>query len=55
MSEPENSFERGILDAYNKCREESLGKYFPVLSDVDIKLLLQDNYLQKNDLKNYVQ
>ena len=55
IAEPVNSFERGILEAYDKCRTESLRKYFPMLSDESIKILLHDNYLQKNDLKNYIQ
>lgn len=55
ITEPANSFEQNVLESYNMCRAESLRKYFPMLSDVDIKLLLRDNYLQKNDLKNYIQ
>ena len=55
IGEPVNSFERGILESYSKCRAESLRKYFPMLSDESIKILLQDNYLQKKDFKNYVQ
>ena len=54
IAEPGNSFERGILDAYNECRGKALMKYFPMLSDESIKILLQDNYLQKNDLKNNI-
>lgn len=51
MIAPKNSFEVGVLDAYNKCRVEALYKYFPMLTDSDIRLLLMDNYLQKKDLK----
>ncbi len=55
IAEPTNSFEKNVLESYDRCRTESLRKYFPRLSDMDIKLLLFDNYLQKNDLKNYIQ
>ena len=54
IAEPVNSFEQGVLESYDKCRTESLRKYFPMLSDIDIKLLLFDNYLQKNDLKKLI-
>ena len=55
LGEPENSFERGILESYSECREESLRKYFPMLSNESMKILLQDNYLQKSNLKIFVQ
>ena len=55
LSEPANSFERGILDAYNKCRAEALHKYFPMLNGKNIEQLLKDNYLQKNDLVDLLQ
>ncbi len=45
ISAPRNNFERGILESYDRCRAESLRKYFPMLSDQSIKLLLEDNYL----------
>ena len=51
MRQPRNNFEQSILDSYDKCRAESLRKYFPMLGDMEIKQLLHDNYLQKNDLK----
>ncbi len=54
IAEPANSFERGILESYDRCRAESLRKYFPMLSDMDIKMLLLDNYLQKKELKKFV-
>jgi len=47
-------FERGILESYDRCRAESLRKYFPMLSDVSIKQLLRDNYLQKRDVKKLI-
>jgi hypothetical protein len=50
MGKPKNSFQLGILNAYNDCRSEALHKYFPMLSDEDVSLLLRDNYLQKRDL-----
>ncbi|MEA3456182.1 MAG: hypothetical protein U9R26_06715 [Campylobacterota bacterium] len=51
MGAPKNSFQKGILDAYNQCRTEALHKYFPILDKNEIMLLLQDNYLQKKDVK----
>lgn len=53
MDKPKNSFQKGILDAYNRCRTEALHKYFPMIDDETITILLQDNYLQKKDLKKY--
>jgi len=38
-----------------ECRAEALRHYFPMLSEVEIKVLLQDNYLQKKDLKRVLQ
>ena len=55
IAEPANSFERGILESYDRCRKEALRKYFPMLSDKSITELLQDNYLQKKDLKKFLQ
>ena len=55
IAEPVNSFEQGILESYDQCRAEALRKYFSMLSDENIIKLLRDNYLQKNDLKNYIQ
>lgn len=49
ITEPGDSFEKGILTSYDTCREEALKKYFPMLDNENIKLLLQDNYLQKSD------
>ena len=50
---PRNSFERRILDSYDRCRAEDLYKYFPMLNDETITILLKDNYLQKKDLKKF--
>jgi len=50
VGSPENSFQAEILKAYNSCRTRALHKYFPMLSDEDIKGLMLDNYLQKDDL-----
>lgn len=52
LEQPRNSFERGILEAYNRCKEEALERYLPVLDRKNIEILLEDNYLQKNDVKN---
>ena len=54
MDSPENSFQRGILDAYNSCRTKAIHKYFPMLSEEDIRLMMKDNYLQKKDIKAYL-
>ena len=51
LGAPRNSFERGVLDAYDRCRVEALERYFPMLSEEQIELLLLDNYLQKKDVK----
>ncbi len=50
ITDPRNNFERTILTSYNMCRREALRKYFPMLNDQNIQQLLQDNYLQKNDI-----
>lgn len=50
---PENSFEKGIVKAYNDCRGKYLRKYLDVLSDSQIDALLKDNYTQKADIKIY--
>ncbi len=51
---PTNTFERNVLDSYNRCRSEALRKYFPMLNEEKIKVLFQDNYLQKKDVKKVV-
>ena len=50
MGKPKNRFQEGILNTYNNCRSEALHKYFPILSDRDVSLLLRNNYLQKRDI-----
>lgn len=52
LGQSRNSFERDILASYNRCREEALEHYLPVLEKKNIEILLGDNYLQKNDVKN---
>ncbi len=54
IGEPRNSFERDVLESYDRCRAEALYKYFPMLSNAKIKQLLRDNYLQRNDLKRFL-
>jgi hypothetical protein len=51
ITAPKNNFEREILTSYNTCRSKALHKYFPMLSSQNLKLLLQDNYLQKHDIR----
>ena len=50
IGKPKNQFEAKILNSYNQCRTEALHKYFPTLNDAEILELMNDNYLQKNDL-----
>lgn len=52
---PRNGFERAILESYDKCRSEALERYFPMLGVDEISALLEDNYLQKKDLKRFIQ
>lgn len=52
LAQPRNSFERGILESYNKCREEALRRYLPILGNENIRVLLKDNYLQKKDVRS---
>ena len=55
LAEPGNSFEQSILEFYDRFMAESLRKYFLMLNDMDIKQLLRDNYLQKNDFKKLLE
>ncbi len=55
ITEPGNSFEQSVVESYDRCRVEALRKYFPMLSDVSIKQLLRDNYLQKKDFKKLLE
>jgi len=54
ITAPINNFEREILTSYNICRAEALQKYFPMLNKQNIKYLVQDNYLQKNDISKII-
>ena len=54
ITAPTNNFEREILTSYNTCRTEALHKYFLMLNNLDIKHLLQDNYLQKKDIAEII-
>jgi len=49
---PRNSFEKGIVQAYNKCRRTYLSKYIDELSNRQIDVLLKDNYIQRTDIVN---
>jgi hypothetical protein len=51
INKPKNSFETMIVDSYNHCRTKYLNKYFPTITENEIKELLTDNYLQKKDIK----
>jgi len=50
INAPRNSFEQGIVKAYNDCRAIYLHKYLPELTDQKVKLLLKDNYIQPKDI-----
>lgn len=52
INKPVNSFEEGIVTAYNECRKKYLNKYIDILSENEIIGLLKDNYLQKSDIKS---
>ena len=52
INAPKNSFESRMVHAYNDCRSEYLHKYLAVLSDSEISYLIQDNYIQKMNVKN---
>jgi hypothetical protein len=51
IDKPKNRFEADILESYNRCRRTYLKRYFPMLDEKDIRVLLKDNYLQKKDIK----
>lgn len=55
MGEPKNSFQKRVLKAYNTCRAETLQRYFPLIKKSEIIALLEDNYLQKQDISRYSQ
>jgi len=50
MNHPKNRFQAQILKTYNQCRSKALHKYFPMLKEDQIRQLLKDNYLQKDDV-----
>ncbi len=52
INTPVNSFEKGIVKAYNNCRKKYLYKYLDTLSDEQIDTLLKGNYIQRTDVKN---
>ena len=55
LSKPKNSFEKMMLNSYNKCRSHYLNKYLgKVLTDTEIVILLKDNYIQKRDVLRVV-
>jgi len=50
INAPKNSFERGIVKAYNECRRTYLNKYLTHLTPHEVNYLLEDNYIQKRDI-----
>jgi len=48
---PQNSFEKKMLKVYDTCRSTALHRYFPMLKLEDIQVLLEKNYLKKNDVR----
>ncbi len=51
VNAPTNSFERGMVAAYNSCRSKYLQKYLGFLTGQKISELLKDNYIKKKDIK----
>jgi len=51
INAPRNSFEEGMISAYNECRDIYLRKYLGFLTDNEISVLLRDNYIKKDDVK----
>ncbi len=54
LNAPKNSFERGMVQAYNECKVKALNKYFPSITNKYITLLLKDNYIKKDDIKPFL-
>jgi len=54
LSTPKNSFEKNIIEAYNYCRRTGLDKYLSDLTDRQISILLEDNYIKANDIKKVI-
>lgn len=50
LSAPKNSFEENIVQSYNYCRREGLDKYLSDLTDRQVAILLEDNYIKANDV-----
>lgn len=50
INHPSNSFEKGIIRAYNDCRRKYLHRYLPSLPDIEIERLMNDNYIQPKDI-----
>jgi hypothetical protein len=40
-----------MVQAYNDYREKQLYKYFKVLENSEVSTLLQDNHIQRKDVK----
>jgi len=47
---PTNSFEKGIIDAYNECRTQYLHRYLPDIPESKVRQLMRDNYIQPEDI-----
>lgn len=52
VNNPSNSFEIEMLQTYNECRGQFLHQYLSILSEKDISVLMEDNYIQKMDVLN---
>jgi hypothetical protein len=52
LKRPKNSFEKKMVEAYNSCRATALHKYFPMLKSDDVNVLLEGNYLRKQDVRD---
>jgi hypothetical protein len=50
INAPKNSFEQGMVKAYNDCRIKYLNKYLPHLTPSNVNHLIKDNYIQKKDI-----
>ncbi len=48
---PKNSFEEQMVKTYNTCRTTALHKYFPMLKTNDVNVLLESNYLKKQNIR----
>ena len=55
INAPVNSFEKDIVNVYNDCRKKYLKKYLPILEKKKINQLVQDNYIQKKDVKSIIE